>query len=469
MATVTAERERGQLILIGALALAVSLVAIALVLNSAIYTHNLASRYDSPGDDASTFSRDAVIGAGGAIDYANERYADHGYPTVLDKYKTGLTDVENGFAGDVGVNGRIARVQHVTGSTERGVYIADKEPGGSTFEANTTSGLLGANTDWTVAPNVRARQYHMRIDASTLNDLTSGDAQDFLEDLTASNEGFTVEFDDGSDEWRVIVYDDGGVNVMVHRVDSTIFETCTTTSADAVIQFTDAEINGDRCEPLSFVEDLSGLYTVRYYNGDLAGGSYELTADRTIDGISNSDGPFTDVVDDLNYGNHCDGPTYNGASSGNYPMVSPVIFQSTVDLTYDGPDVTYRTKRDVAPEMPGDDLVSPRVTSFDVTDNDGLSADFTVDWSVADPDSNLSSVDFELVDKSDSSVDDTDTISISGETASAAGTRSASLTSSDVDTYIVKITVTDTSGNSRTSVQTHVSDGDGSGDGSCPE
>lgn len=463
MATVTAEHERGQLILIGALALAVSLVAIALVLNSAIYTHNLASRYDSPGDDASTFSRDAVIGAGGAIDYANHRYADQGYSTILDKYKTGLNDVEKGFAGDVGVNGRIARIQHVSGSSERGVYVADKEPGGSTFEAATPSGLLGENTDWTVAPNVRARQFHVRVDNSTLNDLTSVDAEDYIEDLTATNEGFTVEFADGSDEWRVIVYDDGGVNVMVHRVNSLKFETCTTTSTEATIEFTDAEINGDRCEPLSFVEDLSGLYTVRYYNSDFAGGSYQLTADRTIDGLSNSDGPFTDVVDDLNYGNHCDGPTYNGASSGNYPMVAPVIFQSTVEMTYDGPDITYSRQEDVAPELPGNDLVTPRVTSFDVDEADTEAGDgeFTVSWSATDPNSDAVDTIIEIVEPD-------------GETKTfySPGSSPATLDVDDeLGVYNITLTVDDgpddtaIDGNSRTVFQRHDDDGDETG---CP-
>ena len=51
-------RERGQLILLGGLTLAVLLVALAVILNAAIYSENLASRGDAIGADEALQFRD---------------------------------------------------------------------------------------------------------------------------------------------------------------------------------------------------------------------------------------------------------------------------------------------------------------------------------------------------------------------------------------------------------------------------
>lgn len=452
------ERGRGQLILVGALTMAVSFVAIALILNSAIYTHNLASRYDSPGDEAVTFARDARIAAGGALDGANEHHARDGYSTVRSAYLDGVGAVETGMADGVAVDGRVARVEHVSDSAERGVWIADKADGGSTFEPATATIV-----NWTVASDVRVRQYDMRVDGTALQSMTSSEAEDFLADLAATPQGFVVEFDDGTDVWRVIVYDDGGINVMVHEDGSGTFETCATSATEATIEFTDATVAGEPCQPLSFLEGLTGPYTVRYYRGDLAAGRYELTADRTVDAASSSVGPFTDVVDDANYAEDCDGPTYHGAASGEHPMVAPVVFQSAIQVTYDGPDVTYQGTRTVAPELPGGGIEHPRTTTFDVTDSSSLVTEFEVDWTVTDPNADLDTVELVLANESTGTIEDSATIDVSGESAS--GTTTLSMTSLVVGTFDVRITVTDGAGNARTVEQTHRSDDDGSG---CP-
>lgn len=470
MASVSRARERGQLLLVGALALAVSLVAIALILNSAIYTHNLASRYDSPAEEAVTFARDARLGAGGTMTYVNERFAEDGWSTVKSEYVDGLADVEAGVTRDLAVNGRIVRVEHVSGSATRGVRIADDEAGGSTFEPATPSGLVGSDTDWTVAPDVRVRKYDMRVDESFLGEITSdGDVESLLDDPTGLNTGFVIEFDDGTDEWLVALYDDGTgtVNLMVHEDGTTKYQTCTTTTATATIEFTESEVNGKYCRPLSFVHDLSGTYTIRYYNSDKAGGSYELTADRTVDNtLSNSAGPFTDVVDDINYGEHCSGPTYHGGASDDYPRVSPALYSTEVRTVFDGPRVTFEGTQRVAPEEVSPPPGTPRVLSWSVSEADTLlnAGKYDLSWDVMDPDGADSAVDvtIEVVEP------DGETKTFSGGTGDGSATVD---TDDESGIYTIRLIVDDgpddsvVDGNSRRVVQRHDDDGDETG---CP-
>lgn len=66
------DRERGQLVLLSGLLLATSLVALVLILNSAIYTENLATRNDGvPATDAIEYRENARQGAAGAIEHVN--------------------------------------------------------------------------------------------------------------------------------------------------------------------------------------------------------------------------------------------------------------------------------------------------------------------------------------------------------------------------------------------------------------
>lgn len=66
-------RNRGQLILITGLVIAITMVAMVLILNSAIYTENVATRgVDSGGDDAIDFRNTVIEGSEEIIEHENE-------------------------------------------------------------------------------------------------------------------------------------------------------------------------------------------------------------------------------------------------------------------------------------------------------------------------------------------------------------------------------------------------------------
>ena len=462
MATV---RERGQLLLIGGLALAISLVTVALVLNSAIYTHNLASRYDSPGDEVLAANSEVADSVGPEIRYANDAHANRGYSDVRSNYTDGLEDVEATMAEDAAIDGHVLRIADA-GSVQ-GVRIVDEASGGSAFHPR-----YGTAEEWTLADQSRIRSFRIR-EASGLASLSTSKAEDLLglSDLTSLGgltSAFVVVFDDGSTEYRVTLYEDtdlGGPTVMIHEDGSSAYRTCTTGSTPIRVDFTAGTFDGEPCAPLGILASLSGPIEVRYYYGNEITGKYRFVADGNVDGTGIEAGPFTDRVDTANNGRHCSNPaTYYPASSSRYPRISPAIYATEVETTYQSDRVEYQGTQRVAPGEPRGMPQAPRITSFDVdeTDSDSGDGEFTVTWTATDPNSDAVDTTIEVVEP-DSNV----------KQFPSPGSSPASISAdSESGDYVIRLIVDDGSddtivdGNSRIVSQTHTDDG---GDnGGCP-
>ena len=454
MATV---RERGQLLLIGGLALAISLVTIALVLNSAIYTHNLASRYDSPGDEVLAANSEVADSVGSEIRYANDAHADQGYSDIRANYTNGTADIEATMAEEAAVDGHVLRVADAGNGVE-GVRIVDEASGGSSFYPR-----YGTPNEWTLADQSRVRSFRIR-EASGLASLSTADAEDLLglSDLTSLGgltSAFVVVFDDGSTEYRVTLYDDtdlGGPTVMIHEDGTGAYRTCTTGSTPVRVDFTAGSFNGEPCASLGVLAGLSGPIEVRYYYGDEITGKYRFVADGNVDGTGIGAGPFTDRVDTANNGEHCSSPTYYSASSSRYPRISPAIYATEVETTYQSDRVEYQGTQRVAPAELRGEPQAPRVNSFTVTepDPDTNDGEYTVSWSVEDPNGDSVTVTLEVTD-----IDDTKNPAISGQT----GTTTVDLDDGQ-GPYTFTLTASD-GPNTRTVTQNHAEDG---GDTGCP-
>ncbi|MFC7226277.1 hypothetical protein N0B31_02595 [Salinirubellus salinus] len=472
--------DRAQLLLVGALSLAIALVAVALVLNSAIYTHNLASRQDTPSDDVVTFTRDVRASAGGYLDSANRNEGVNGYGAVGNTYAGGLDGVAGTVDDRAAVDVAATRVGHVANSQVRGVRVVDA--GGGTFQPRTGPSEFPADT-WVVAHAVRVRSFRVDVEPSDLgllDQLGLGDAEDALQDPT-SDDVFVVEFTDdvatpsAGETWRVAVYEDGDGDptVGVLELGSGITRTCSVDDSSVpdplTLDLTGARFGGQACAPLSFVDDLPDKYSVKYYEADEIEGSYELFADLSVDGAGDEAGVFTDGVDALNYGEHCDGPTYWAGTSGDYPRVVPAYYATDLSFRYESPDVTFVGTQRVALAEPGPAPTSPRVQSVDVTDSSGASSDleFEVDVTVSDPNGDLDSLTVEVIDDDGDVVDDADYDDSDPELDGDSADVSPSLTDDEDDEgpYTVRVTVGDDAGDEHVVNQTHDADGDTSG---CP-
>lgn len=139
--------DRGQLILVTALSLAILFVTLALILNTAIYTENLATRSGDIGGatDAVRYHDAARDAVGGIIDYANA-YNHTSNSTLQSNLSAGVDDFRNNSArlfvsGDRGV-------ETTLDTTENGTRIAQSDP--SRNFTNTS----GTANDWTIATNI---------------------------------------------------------------------------------------------------------------------------------------------------------------------------------------------------------------------------------------------------------------------------------------------------------------------------
>ena len=455
MATVSVERDRAQLILVGALALAVTLVAIALVLNSAIYTHNLASRYQSPADSSATFARDARIGAGGLLDHVNDDSSTYG--VIEGQYKDALGEYEESSARIVAPNGRSVSFDHR--ARVRGVRVIDDTSG--TFDPRT-----GSPTNWTVASEVRIRQFNVTVDDVDVSQ--SNSTTDDQLSSPAEPGAFFITFEDDSGTARyVAVYNDstGTPLVMVHNGSSPL-GVCSTGSLPAELDLTGERFGGTTCPALGAIGDLSGPHAVRYNQSNNVTGTYGLTADLRInDGATGRDA-FNDTVDTANYGRHCSGPTYHPPGSSGTPRMSPAWYSADLMVNHSDSDVAVGSTQRVASGEPGNPPVTPRVTEFLVTDSaSGGNAEFTVDWTVTDPDDTLSGGTLEIRVNGTLKYD----TSLSNPSVESDSSSTITISGGETENHEIEITVEDVDSNRRSVAQVHVADDDGLPDGSCPE
>lgn len=477
------ERRRGQLIVVGGLGLAVALVLLALVLNSAIYTENLASRQLDSGGDAIETSNEVAEGLGGLMNGVNDPATASDYSTLETEYTDGVGEWSAVASQYGALHARgITVATATTGGNpviERGVRVVDED------ESTKLTPRGNTPADWTVAPGVRAREFGFVV---TSVDPDGDDAapsdSDVETELSSGSwtEGpfFYVDIDDG--EWRMAVYDDGSGDVKVGVYDSATgtYSVCSNTPAATPVRIDVGRgtVNNVPCEPLASIAKQTGPYTVHFSNSEELTGSYELTADRVMDDstLSGVAGPFTDVVDAANYDYHCGDSgnpksTYyspsDGIGSGNYPYVAPALFSSAAELDARTDDVESATSVRIASEELSAGASSPRVSRFDVTDQSGSGdAKFSISWEVADPDGNLDLVEVELISGGGTEASASDDAIDGQRTASGTFTLQDAVTLPA--TYDVKITVTDSSGNTRTVTQRHEAEDPGD-DSGCPE
>mgnify|MGYP000462918687 CR=1 FL=1 len=286
--------DRAQLILVGAFALAVVFVALALVMNAAIYTENLATRSETAGTaDAQAFERTTKATAQAAFRYAHE-VNDSGH----DGLERNVTQAMDAYYN-------VSRVQQATSGQLVGVSVATT-PGTNVTETDRVFESPGGADDWTLATGVGGtRSFGLDVEnwAGGSGDelwVVAGDAEDWY--LNVSYDG---------SQWEV------GVN------DSGTYTTCTMTIASEVtVDFSEGTVGGDECAALD-LGSVGGTYDLGIRNGSVADGDYTLIADVEPSAVATSV------------------PT------------EEVLYAMTVDVTYRTPKLQYRTTIRVAPGETG--------------------------------------------------------------------------------------------------------------------
>lgn len=252
----TRSRDRGQLILVAGLTVAVILVVLVLLLNTVIYTENLATRgIDSGSGDAVEYRATVVGSVAELIERENEHY-DEGYPPS-EGVATGVKVIDGTLSERQLERGTIAEVR------ADAVTVDEDSPRIWQTESNTLTASSGGST-WTVATNVTAFERFV-ISIDSIKEWVDG----------GDNERLRVVVDDPAAEspWTLGIdaSESASYEVVVNGSDPLTYQTDT-----LEIDLASGTINGtDEFTPPA----ASG--TIGFENGDTTTGTFELHATGT--------------------------------------------------------------------------------------------------------------------------------------------------------------------------------------------
>lgn len=306
------KKSRGQLLIVTAFALGVLFVALALILNSAIFTENLASRGETTGGDQAVEFRDTLKrGVGNILTAENENITDSStsYSTLRTRVGNGTTAMSNSLIEQNAREGATSDVDIV--DQTNGSLILQSDP---TRNYSDNSG----NSNWTVAQNVdQTRAFNLNVSQSELTDNSS---------CTRLSDCFVLNVTDGSADWRVSINDDSGVTVEVETPAGDT-GTCSAGSGDyTVIDITAGTVNGTSCPALDFSDAPQSGYDIKYQNSDEIGGTYSIIVDDTTLPSSNLSG-----------------------SIGSDPSATSALYDVTVEYDYQTAELNYSSAVRVAP------------------------------------------------------------------------------------------------------------------------
>ena len=287
--------ERGQLLLITALALAVILLTVALLLNAAVYTENVATR------ETAADSRDAIAFRGEAVD------------GVADLIRT-----ENRGGGDAAA---VAAGINATGplvdrQQARSGIVAAVSFNGTTDGQRLAADSLDNGDDWAVVEGAdRPRNVTLSVDPTSLADSPADVEADALGVRFVTTAG---------NETRYVYREGGEVAIDAANETHSPSRQCSIPTADP----TTVDFTGDQLSAGSATVDcFRGLWPeptvedIRIVNGGAGDGAFAATV-RGYDTVNTN-------VD-----------------------TEGVVYAATVDLTYRTPEVDFETTVRVAPGEP---------------------------------------------------------------------------------------------------------------------
>lgn len=303
-------KGRGQLILVTALSLAILFVALALILNTAIYTENLATRSGDIGGatDAVRYHDAARDGVGGVIGYANA-HNNTSHATLQANLSTGVEGFRNNSARLFASGDRAVEV--TLDDSVDGTRIAQSD------ENRNFTNTSGTGANWTVVTQVsHTRDFEINITDETT--LASPDSE------------FRVKLTDGSGAtWFLNITPSTEVEI---RNASGGTVTCAAPTSNPIIDVTAGTVGGEACDGFVFADGLSTPYDIAFQNADNIQGTYSMVVDNeTL--ATTVEGPYPHLQED---------------GSGQ-PFAAHAIYSANVTVVYETSRLYYNTTVRVAP------------------------------------------------------------------------------------------------------------------------
>lgn len=299
-------RDRGQIILVTAFALAVTFVSLALILNSVIYTENLATRSEtSTASKAVTHQSDVRDGVELSIEYVNEHNASsHG-------------DLVDNLSRDVDTMAALALRHRLSHTRLANADLRGVSNGTTIRQTNGSRNFTsdGSDRNWTAVENAHGVR-DLRIHVTDAASLTA-----------RSNEPVNLSLEDADgDRWNLTVYDTGSDFEVEIENTSDDRHTCGPTSAsDFWINVSAGTFAGTACEQLEYRNDAARIERVDFTYADNAEGTYRFVANTT-------------TVDPTPYGPDDDGP-----------FTDPAIYGARINVSYETNTIEYETDLGIVP------------------------------------------------------------------------------------------------------------------------
>jgi hypothetical protein len=295
--------ERAQLILIAGFVIAVTLVGLALIMNSAIYTENLASRSETSGAVDALSYRDATAGnLGEILDAETDQHPDD-VPTARSDVQAAVEEYSGLSARQQVVGERVVAVS----------YLGDTE--GTRVYQNGTGDFTpaGGPENWTVAADVTdSREFRINVSSSA----GLSDRRNFVLNATTT---------DGSDHWYLNVSEDTSPTIRINA-SGAVGSCAVSGSYPFWINVTEGTVQGSTCGDLNFSSWMDGR-----------------TVDLRFENSSKIDGRFTVTVDERVFDD-----SRFGAPDAD-PTADHLLYTVRAELVYRTPQLNYETEIRVDP------------------------------------------------------------------------------------------------------------------------
>ena len=318
--------ERGQILVIMGLLVAVMLVALALVLNSAIFTENLSTRETADSEEPSAYAVDAESTVADVYDRTNANdtrkavYANASFNESFETWVDSRSDTaaENGalFEADW-----TAYVGWRLEQTENRSFTPDDDDGA---------------TEWALSNGTNVRNvstFEMNVSRDDLYDGVGNFSK-------LKDNAFRVNVSDGTDNWKLYVFrDSGNSRIVVYKGDPTVpdnledllSDSCTAPTDRATIDFQAPELDDGDCDALSFDDDLEGNVSVRYENVQDGSGTERVNGTYTLV-VNGSDAVAT---------NDTYHPDKFNVSGKTTPTATAVVYAVRYDTRYQRKEIVH--------------------------------------------------------------------------------------------------------------------------------
>jgi len=344
-------RDRAQVILITGFVLAVTFVALALILNSVIFTENLATRSESVGGSGPTATNDIVrSGVGDLMASVNENNGTVGDSDQVGVLRNGTENLSEPLGAQFAFKSQSVEIAYrdVTNGTR---YVQNNskeyESGDGDINWTVVNGTAILSPTSPLGKTFRIRDFKFNVSRTSLPDnASSGVSCPFGRCFRVN----VTEAGTSAPVWGVSLYRNSSVGsgaVVVtsysYAVGRSIIGKCTirgdnvrvSLSTGRVGNASNKSVRDSSCQAISFPGNVSAPYNVTYWNGDKASGNYSLITDRNRDlGLASL------------------GTNLAPPSSGDSPRATHAVYETFVNTTYVVERTEYNTTIRVAPGEP---------------------------------------------------------------------------------------------------------------------